>query len=72
VSNKNSRSNQDRLINIQQKLGDKNLSNKKRKELKKNQRKLENTEKKKKQNDNQDNSGSETEISVANIQSLTI
>jgi len=72
VSQKSSRSNQDRLANIQQKLGDRNLSNKKRKELKNNQRKIENTERKKKQNDDQDNSGSDTEIAIANFQSLTI
>ena len=64
----------EKLANIQQKLQSKNLSNKKRKELKKSQRKLANDEKKR----GSPRAGTvscdedETEIVMANIQTLTI
>lgn len=65
---------QERLANMQQKLQNKNLSNKKRKELKKHQRKLQNTEKKRNSNVNvSDNTHTdESEIIRANVQALTI
>merc|ERR1711971_1131001 len=65
---------QERLANMQQKLQNKNLSNKKRKELKKHQRKLQNTEKKRNSNVNvSDNTHTdESELVRANVQALTI
>ena len=65
---------QERLANMQQKLQNKNLSNKKRKELKKHQRKLQNTEEKKR-NSNvnvSDTHTDESELVRANVQALTI
>jgi len=68
-----SRSAQEKLVNIQQKLQNKNISNKKRKELKKNQRKLANDEKKRgSAGGGLDQCGDETEIVIANVQALTI
>ena len=64
---------QERLANMQQKLQNKNLSNKKRKELKKHQRKLQNTEKKRNSNVNvSDTHTDESELVRANVQALTI
>ena len=56
---------------MQQKLQNKNLSNKKRKELKKHQRKLQNTEKKRNSNVS-DTHTDESELVRANVQALTI
>ena len=68
-----SRSAQEKLVNIQQKLQNKNISNKKRKELKKNQRKLHNDEKKRGNSSGGiDQCGDETELVIANVQALTI
>ena len=64
---------QDKLANMQQKLQNKNLSNKKRKELKKHQRKLKNTEKKRSSHSNvEDTYNDEAELVRANVQALTI
>ena len=64
---------QERLANMQQKLQNKNLSNKKRKELKKHQRKLENTERKRNSNVSvSDTHTDESELVRANVQALTI
>ena len=65
---------QERLANIQQKLQNKNLSNKKRKDLKKNQRKLHNSEKKRAGGGagGQCGAGEEAELLVHNVQALTI
>ena len=63
----------EKLANMQQKLQNKNLSNKKRKELKKHQRKLLSTEKKRSSNANvHDTHNDETELVRANVQALTI
>jgi len=68
-----SRSAQEKLANIQQKLQNKNISNKKRKELKKNQRKLANDERKRgSASVGLDDVSDETEIVIANVQALTI
>jgi len=68
-----SRNAQEKLANIQQKLQNKNISNKKRKELKKNQRKIANDEKKRGSASGAlDQCGDETEIVIANVQALTI
>ena len=68
-----SRSAHEKLANIQQKLQNKNISNKKRKELKKNKRKLANDEKKRGSAEGGlDQCGDETEIVIANVQALTI
>ena len=57
---------QDKLDNIQTKLKSKNLSNKKRKELKKSKGKIAGEERRRKER------GEEEELVIANIQSLTI
>lgn len=66
------KSGQEKLKNIQQKLGNKNLSNKKRKDLKKSQRKIANNERKRGQGGNDHGQESDTEIVITNVQALTI
>jgi len=68
-----SRNAQDKLVNMQQKFQNKNMSNKKRKELKKNQRKVMQDEKKRGSvAGGIEQCGDETEIVIANVQALTI
>ena len=64
---------QDKLANMQQKLQNKNLSNKKRKELKKQERKIRSDDKKRSQTPSHNTSHhDESELVVANVQALTI
>eukprot|EP00092_Neocalanus_flemingeri_P108260 GFUD01139018.1.p1 GENE.GFUD01139018.1~~GFUD01139018.1.p1 ORF type:complete len:370 (-),score=101.80 GFUD01139018.1:362-1471(-) len=69
-----SRSAQEKLVNIQQKLQNKNLSNKKRKELKKNQRKLHANEDMKRGSaaGGINQCDDETDLVIANVEALTI
>lgn len=61
---------QDKLAGIQAKLHNKNLSNKRRKELKKSKSKLESQQRRKQEQE--ENSRPEQELVISNIQSLTI
>ena len=77
VSGKGSgKSAQEKLVNMQTKLQNKNLSNKKRKELKKHERKLRNDEKKRSDTAQDHHSHPHpedpSELVVANVQALTI
>ena len=65
---------QEKLANMQQKLQTKNLSNKKRKELKKQERKMRSDEKKRSNTSNgfRPDDVDDSEFVVANVQALTI
>eukprot|EP00092_Neocalanus_flemingeri_P049015 GFUD01056189.1.p1 GENE.GFUD01056189.1~~GFUD01056189.1.p1 ORF type:complete len:370 (+),score=100.12 GFUD01056189.1:47-1156(+) len=69
-----SRSAQEKLVNIQQKLQNKNISNKKRKELKKNQRKLHANEEMRRGSaaGGINQCDDETDLVIANVEALTI
>ena len=76
VSNRGSGKSAQKLVNMQAKLQNKNLSNKKRKELKKHERKMRNDEKKR-YNTGHEQRGhphpdDPSELVVANVQALTI
>ena len=63
---------QHKLASMQQKLQNKNLTNKKRKELKKQERKMRNDEKKRSNDPKIQRSHDDSELVVANVQALTI
>ena len=63
---------QHKLASMQQKLQNKNLTNKKRKELKKQERKIRNDEKKRSNDPKIQRSHDDSELVVANVQALTI
>jgi len=63
---------QDKLASMQQKLQSKNLSNKKRKELKKQEMKMRNDAKKRSSGNVDQRSRDDAELVVANVQALTI
>ena len=60
---------QEKLANIQEKLQNKNLSNKRRKELKKSKNKIAGDERKRKE---RRDTGNDDELVITNIQTLTI
>ena len=60
---------QEKLANIQEKLQNKNLSNKRRKELKKSKNKIAGDERKRKE---RQDTGNDDELVITNIQTLTI
>ena len=60
---------QEKLANIQEKLQNKNLSNKRRKELKKSKNKIAGDERKRKE---RKDIGNDDELVITNIQTLTI
>ena len=60
---------QEKLANIQEKLQNKNLSNKRRKELKKSKNKIAGDERKRKE---RKDTGNDDELVITNIQTLTI
>ena len=74
-SSSGAKTSQDKLANMQQKLQNKNLSNKKRKELKKQERKIRSDDKKRSQGPSSSQNNShvdESELVLANVQALTI
>ena len=63
---------QEKLADMQQKLQNKNLSNKKRKELKKQERKMRGDEKKRSPRPETNGINEDSDLVVANVQALTI
>ena len=63
---------QEKLADMQQKLQNKNLSNKKRKELKKQERKMRGDEKKRSPRPETNGTNDDSDLVVANVQALTI